>query len=372
MGDIRVTIGVSVRPDQGGDAHKYDMDAVQSAKHLFGKPIRIGTSKEMVTINVEARALPSGIADVKDGDLIAQARSDFEFERLVSDDLNCIDLLYIPGGPAATPTQQTNIHKMKVTQPGPDQPDTFKTKEARTRNEFEAKLISTAMNRGIPVLAVCAGSWRLLESCGGKVRELSKADVKTHRDAKNLWALHHDLRVEPGQSVMSAASSWSKGDLKGANTTHWAVADEASFGEKFNNKARQQPLSQEERDSPRPPVLHAGDFLQVVAREPITNGIEGFESQFGMPLMGAQWHPESNLPGQPGASDDLAIGGGMVRFSQEIFRMMILAAVTAKLRRSNVVSTLRSEFGAIKLKPVGAAIKAQNESKRVLYPRPTL
>ena len=345
MPEITINIGISVRPDQGGKAHTYDTSAAMSAKHLFSEPLALGTSGDKFIINVNTVQVPK-IAKPEDGDELIQKRQVYDFGNMVSfeKDLQGIDLLYIPGAPVATPSQDSNIHKMKA----PDvtkKPDNFKAKEASSRDSFESKLIETAMNRCIPVLAVCAGSWRLLEAFGGQVRELSKKDAKIHRNKNKLWSTHHEIEVEADARGLMKEAAADKTIFQGANTTHWAVAD-AKQGSLVN---RHNP-TKASNNSPTRERLQASKLLQVIAKEPSLGTVEGFESQFGIPIMGAQWHPESNLKGQPGAIDKLAKEGGMVAFSQEIFRLMILAAVTAKFHRQHVIPSLRKSLQNLKLK----------------------
>jgi putative glutamine amidotransferase len=94
-----------------------------------------------------------------------------------------------------------------------------------------------------------------------------------------------------------------------------------------------------------------------MATETKTGTVEAFESRFGAPIVGTQWHPESFLPGMKGSGEKYATKG-MISFSQEIFRVITLAAVTAKLRRCSVVPSLRDQLqsGKLKLKHVDTTV----------------
>jgi putative glutamine amidotransferase len=304
----------------------------------------------------------------KSTEQLHKERASFNSATLVSfdpADLNGIDLLYIPGAPVAAKSQQTDVHGLKAT-PG------FKTTEANSRDAFEAKIIEVAMNRGIPILAVCAGSWRLIESYGGQVRELSPTELGTHHNSASVWSCNHSVNVLSNQEAPGLVTSAAHGvpidegrqQLLGANSTHWAVTDvqHSKIQEGINRgqidptKAtftkRQTGLGQTS-DS-----LDPSQLLKPVAFEPGTYTVEAFESSFGVPIVGTQWHPESFLPGMKGNNEKYA-NQTTITSSREIFRLMILAAVTSKVKRLSVVPQLREIFlkGGPNLRHVEPVVK---------------
>jgi hypothetical protein len=94
-----------------------------------------------------------------------------------------------------------------------------------------------------------------------------------------------------------------------------------------------------------------GQLLAVVASDPVTGTVEGFETVHGVPMVGAQWHPEGYLEGQPGTTMSYA-NSGIVGLSQELFRCMIFAALTARQRRVGVIPAIESGIGLTQLRKV--------------------
>lgn len=409
MREITVNVGVCVRPDGGGGGHNWDRSSLNAAKQLFSKPIKIGNFEEPYTVKVNPIPVPKGFTmtmidrkpvvspaepmnPAKESDL-QRERGKFDF-KFGSDSLAGIDLLYVPGAAAATPTQASNRFGMR-----PD--DARKTAEALSRDSFEKALIDKAMTLGIPVLAVCAGSWRLLEAFGGSIRELTSEEVVKHhltafdvteinetftgsalKEAKknrgdemlsaarakygpdaSSWSLSHQLRVHdvPGGAIRDSAvaaartllrtSGSLQGNnvvLEGSNSTHWAVGNAtASTRLQAGTIAKRTYAPTTGPNDQRDP----SKLLQVVASDPDTGTMEGFETIHGVPMVGAQWHPEGYLDGQPG-NDMPYTKPGIVNFSRNLFHYMVLAAVTSKLHKANVVAVLRDGVARKPLKHV--------------------
>lgn len=385
--DIKVTIGVSVRPDNRGGAHTSDMNAVGACNQLFGPAVLFG--KDELRITVETKAVPDS-KDPGNGRQLQQERLDYVGTPKFKRELEGVDLLYIPGAPVAPRTQPTNAHGMRPSRG-------FKFYEAASRDAFESLVIEKAMTMGIPILAVCAGSWRLLESFGGEVRELSPKDYQTH-GAKG-WSGTHGLKADTTKhgvlpdamiDVTAASEEKKKGarnafgggrprdiDVKGANTTHWAVAAEETVKGKPqlkkhgaaapNTHATASTTKASETLKAMPSALRTpADLLDVMVREPGSGTVEAFESTTGAPVIGTQWHPESFNPGMKGHGEKYA-NKYTIGFSQEIFRLMVMAAVASKLRRNDVVPALGKAFeeGGITLRHV--ADKHKNYRTGPLY-----
>ncbi len=382
----QIVIGCSVRPDNSGGGSASDMRALQACQQLFSTPIRVGDDTA-VEIEVVVRKVPM-VATPSDAGAVQSARSAFlvpakgmDAARTMDANLAGVDLLYIPGAPAAPTTQQTDTHKMKPA-------SAFKKTEAVSRDAFESALIEAAMTRGIPILAVCAGSWRLLEGFGGAVRELSGEDVKRHYEGS--WNCNHPLAVRPGEKGIlnrSALKTNTKtGVFPGANSTHWAVAATTTTGAlaKHGNaetrashafpaprergekpagmgssaqrnwrKREDKAILKEHADAsaafpttPGRAFRDPADLLQVMVREGTRarlGTVEGYESNSGAPVVGVQWHPESFMPGMKGPGEKYA-NDDTIAFSRNIFMNMVLAALASQTRRSNVIPALKEAF----------------------------
>lgn len=394
---LDILIGISVRPDSFGHAHTHDLNGISGAKLLFNKnqPICIGISGQEYSVNVVpvpipklpqtyqtwAKSIDSSVQDWASAlgskkevpntktDVGKKSTGKLHEERANFNpaDLNGIDLLYIPGAPVAARSQQGDSHKMKAT-------TGFKLTEADSRDAFEAKIIEVAMNRGIPILAVCAGSWRLIESYGGQVRELSPTEIGTHHNSANVWSCHHLVNVLSKQEAPGLVTSIAhahgldigkdRRQLQGVNSTHWAVTDvQHSVIQEGENKGRIDPTKatftkRQTGHGQTSDSLDPSQLLKPVAFEKGTYTVEAFESSFGVPIVGTQWHPESFLPGMKGSSESYA-DQTTIRSSGEIFRLLILAAVASKVKRLSVVPELREIFqkGGPKLRHVVPVVK---------------
>jgi gamma-glutamyl-gamma-aminobutyrate hydrolase PuuD len=108
-------------------------------------------------------------------------------EQTVERYLKGVDAIYIPGA-AFDPSENYRLD-----------PTDYKPKESPDprREQFELALIQKARERGIPVLAVCAGSWRLANAFGGKTVALSPDETKIHDQWERLRENVHDISVQP-------------------------------------------------------------------------------------------------------------------------------------------------------------------------------
>lgn len=204
-----------------------------------------------------------------------------------------------------------------------------KYKEHTGRASYELKLIEMAKSRGIPIIAVCAGSWRLLQSYGGTVRTLPEPQRALHKvtGSMPIWDLHHGITVTEGSLLDSMMNPYVKStedvpEIVGVNTTHWAVANE--FKDERRSKIAKETVM----------GVEPNGLLDISARtsgsDATTHTVEGFESALGIPVLGLQWHPEAYLPGMKGeraGSEEIRQG------SRNIFKNMAKVAAIAKLRR---------------------------------------
>jgi gamma-glutamyl-gamma-aminobutyrate hydrolase PuuD len=264
----KVKVGVAWRRDGNGQAHVGDL-GVFSHPRLKGE--------------VEVYSLDWPGAPVS-GNLRRGTLSD-------------MDLLIIPGGPHANATQIPAINQDVQNKPKENAED-----YAKARERSELGLIEQARTLGMPILALCGGSWRLVQNYGGSTVELAalndtgkfltngppnEAARARHAGNMNLveTQFKHPLAVRPG-TMLEAAMSQSKQPPKDmmVNSVHWAVVRTSDMGT---------------RDG-----LHAQRFgivpngmLQQSAKDPkCVTMTEAVESTHGAPVLGVQWHPEYQLP----------------------------------------------------------------------------
>ena len=234
---------------------------------------------------------------------------------------------------------QREYHQKKQSEYNKYQKDIAKhtrvLKEHTERGGYELKLIEMAKSRGIPIMAVCAGSWRLLQSYGGQVRTLPQEERSVHKaeDRGETWQIGHGVDVDGSSFIGQSAGTQTH--LGNVNTTHWAVANEKSG--KFVKHAEKDP----------------NELIKVSARtgKGITTSrgdenrdnektVEAFESKFGAPNLGIQWHPEGYLPGMLGESS----GSKEIRSgSRGIFKAMAQASHSSRVRRQQLNREIRGE-----------------------------
>lgn len=200
-------------------------------------------------------------------------------DELVKKYLDQVDALYIPGA-AFDPSSEFCIDE--AVKQAPD----------KRREEFELKLIQGAKERGMPVLAICAGSWRLANAYGGKTNVLNEQDIASHdkwetirmltetahivpgthfSDIHRTYQTKRELQINNGRAskellVKKAPISEAPESLQ-INSCHWRVVDPETLNDNFRVNA----LSPEQH-------------------------IEGFETIHGVPTFGFLFHPEYAIP----------------------------------------------------------------------------
>ncbi|WP_180970669.1 gamma-glutamyl-gamma-aminobutyrate hydrolase family protein [Burkholderia sp. WAC0059] len=201
----------------------------------------------------------------------------------------------------------------------------------RNRVDHELALLRQAQLTGRPVLGICGGSWRVLESHGGTTRQLKNG---THqgpmpfidRDGKvggNVAA--HDIEIGPG-SMLHSISAWQKVPKVRADGTEYLGWEKSEDAQQFRvNTVHWAAAHEDEHGLVRGPAAPREDAretdaklktLQVSAREtrahssyvddtgagsgqgnaPIPLSVEAFETRSGAPAIGVQWHPEAYAP----------------------------------------------------------------------------
>ena len=195
---------------------------------------------------------------------------------LATDDAENAAFLFIPGYTRDADDKQTLTHQ--------------------TRINYEKELIAKAKTRGQPVLAVCAGSWTLWQAFGGQVipvadhnyggamPRLSKSEPKIC----NNKMIH---RVDPKpHSFLSGAMGFKEiiTEKPMVNSVHWNAPDNAP--EKVPTTLEITATSV--KDNEIAPLSRQANQMQP------DDSSEGFETKFGVPMLGIQWHPEAFNPGE--------------------------------------------------------------------------
>ncbi|MCC5791529.1 MAG: gamma-glutamyl-gamma-aminobutyrate hydrolase family protein [Legionellaceae bacterium] len=193
----------------------------------------------------------------------------------------------------------------------------------KNRLEFEKKLIKQARYRGQPVLAVCAGSWTLWETYGGKLKD----DIREHcsrkmptlvdkfnKDKKKYKVGHntlvHNVSLAPNTFLYDAVASDSqkngnthkKQEAFPVNSVHWKAVDDSQTAvvpELLRISARSM------NDDNIAPYSSNKD-KKGLKMNPSTC-VEAFETKFGVPMIGVQWHPEAFDPRKEGSKPHMAI-----------------------------------------------------------------
>lgn len=338
-----IRVGVSFRIDQSGKAHSdYDVPSIKAAQSLFPGAV------------IEVVPLPRSAS----GSAIPDRTLNWQ-------DLDGIDMIYIPGSPSANSTQiGTSTDKVKNAEERSFNVPTksLQQNEHASRSKYELGLINMARTRGIPLLAVCAGSWRLLEGYGGVVRTLPEGQREKHKakEPSNTWKIDHGVKISRGSMLHGIIGF--KG-LAHTNSTHWAVAAEdrndASGIQVRKNKLKIQVRTRKEDEE------DPNNMLQVVARTAGigagVNTVEAFETKFGTPHIGIQWHPESNLPGMPGR--DTATKQHQLA-SDRLFKAMLTSANAFSGKRDTMAELTRGAIFGPRLK-VALGLKSDFAGRQV-------
>ncbi len=292
-------------------------------------------------VQVEGRTLPPGAS-------ASGARTPLRPEKAseARADLRGVDALLIPGAPSANDTQiasergtPKDAEYNSATVP---KAKAHAREEHESRAAYELLLIEQAKNLGMPVIAVCAGSWRLLQAYGGVVETLPADERALHAVKKEPWSLRHTVDVVPDTRLADIFASVQPGGTEALSgtpmtSTHWAAAAEVGPG------ALLQGVDAAKKDAEV--RRHPDDILAVAARtsEQGSSSVEAFETRSGAPVLGIQWHPETHLPGMPGRYTD-AEGtrpDPAVSSSEALFRYFVQAALAYRHRRE-----LHEEFTA--------------------------
>ena len=191
-----------------------------------------------------------------------------------------------PGQPADLPNRATSTEELGLLViPGRFRANEFDP----ARKALEDRLINEARLRGQPILAICAGSWRLWEAYEGTLRTVTDHCSRrgmVHIGVKGNIVRNehiHRLMLTPTSTVAAIMTQDQPGPFP-VNSLHWKAADERKIPALLQVSARTLP------DPNIAPTRHTGDGEKM---SPDANSIEAFESLYGAPQIGIQWHLEA-------------------------------------------------------------------------------
>ncbi len=184
-----------------------------------------------------------------------------------------------------------------------------KIEDEQIRLNHEYRVIREALNRGQPMIGICAGAWRLYEqmfvwtrypdSLNMPAATLSNShrtngllvDVVDHTygggmirlgkdtgKAVNNVEIHDVAIVEP--SLLKTALGMASNQMR-VNSVHWKAVNEAWIP--LNTSISARAIN-------NPSIVIS--TRQEQPMRPQIGSVEAFESHFGAPILGIQWHPE--------------------------------------------------------------------------------
>ncbi len=251
--------------------------------------------------------------------------------------------LYLAGAPSSVHSQ----HARSLSDPRDasfNVPETGSEAAAErdTRADYEHRMVAEARLRGMPVMGVCAGSWRLAEAYGGSTETLPEADRDAHyRPGRDTWQTKHPVLTRPntilggtfpvqegtridelgdGDEVVRSTQHVDRSRrIDAVNSTHWATPSVGIDGTLTPARAPATRGLAERQASGRLPRDPSAELeVSAIATEGSSlPTVEGFESRHGAPVLGVQWHPEGYLPGVPGREHG---DPGAVAQADELFR----------------------------------------------------
>jgi putative glutamine amidotransferase len=131
------------------------------------------------------------------------------------------------------------------------------------RDEWELALVTGAIDRGHPVLAICRGAQILNVALGGTlIQDLPSLSTHPHRDDEGSHETGHPVQIEESSRLAQVLGRSSvRDDTFGINTLHHQAVDRLGRG------------------------------LRAVAWA-LDGTIEAIEPTDDRPILGVQWHPE--------------------------------------------------------------------------------
>jgi len=150
-----------------------------------------------------------------------------------------------------------------------EQPHATITEAEPGRDEFEIGLVKAALERGVPIFAICRGVQVLNVACGGTLVQDIPSQV--------TGALAHDLPVPPNQSYSLAHEIWLEKDSLLSNLMRERLSDTDAC--EVNSRHHQAVKD-----------LAPGFLVSATAPDGVIEAIENPAKRF---CLGVQWHPEN-------------------------------------------------------------------------------
>jgi gamma-glutamyl-gamma-aminobutyrate hydrolase PuuD len=147
------------------------------------------------------------------------------------------------------------------------------------RQAYEKALLKEARLIGRPVLTICGGTWGLIEAFGGSTVAVTGHNCRQgmpriNNDGNIGYNIQsHNIKIQ-GDSLLSQLMGYTKSVMDcnfftNVNSVHWKAP--------YNL-----------------PTNFVASAISVKKDKDIDeNTIEAVESEFGVPMVGIQWHPES-------------------------------------------------------------------------------
>lgn len=189
-------------------------------------------------------------------------------------------LLFIPGRSHEIETKRRGVHEI--------------------RTAYEKGLVRDALNRGRPILAVCAGSWLLWESLGNNQifpgqQQTTTIDVDDHTYGGGMPRIGtsgnigynkqiHSIQIVPNSNLAQIMQIPNQQGAIPVNSVHWRAASSNVIPDFVEIGARTV------QDDSIAPSNRQGSQMK-----PTDNTIEAFTNRLSgsAPFIGCQYHPEA-------------------------------------------------------------------------------
>ncbi|RUR04433.1 gamma-glutamyl-gamma-aminobutyrate hydrolase family protein [Legionella sp. km772] len=163
-------------------------------------------------------------------------------------------------------------------------PGHLRNKYDPARKNYEQLLIQQARNKGQPVLAICAGAWSLWAAFGGHTKTVDghlyskMPSIIANGGIGNNKQIH---RIQLQEKTIVYGVMFQRDDPEPVvNSVHWEAPDARSLPHLLEVSAEALPDDK----------LEASNRQGSMQPE---RAIEAFETTYGAPMVGVQWHPEA-------------------------------------------------------------------------------
>lgn len=263
-------VAISYRDDANGKGAFFDHFTL---RRLTGWITEITHSQDIDTIDFATHI------NYRNGYKMYGLPMNLDLPASATDDAENAAFLFIPGFTKDADQSQTLKHQIRIA--------------------YEKELIRKAMIRGQPVLAVCAGSWTLWQAYGGKTIAVTDHNYggamprlsKPNPEVCNNKMIH---RVNVSSHSFLSGAMGFKGAITErpkVNSVHWNAPDNSLP----NTPIPLEVTATSVKDDQIAPNSRKGDGTHQMQPD---DSVEAFETRFGVPMLGIQWHPEAFNPGE--------------------------------------------------------------------------